>query len=197
MKELQTDKQKLITLQNNYDGVKYYYAGGGGGGSCRIRSGNGGLGGGGGAGAEGSGTIGTGGGSARNAGTNGENTVATNGGAAGANTGGGGGGSGHNNGTGLVSYFIGNLVIIRYLGMEINMAHFAKVLDNRVTQVIVAEQDFVDTQVGTWVQTSYNTHGGQHLLGGTPLRKNYAGIGYIYDSTMDAFYSQSNMNHGH
>lgn len=69
------------------------------------------------------------------------------------------------------------------------MSHFAKIEAGIVTQVIVAEQDFVDTQVGTWVQTSYNTHGGQHLLGGTPLRKNYAGIGYIYDSTMDAFYS--------
>ena len=69
------------------------------------------------------------------------------------------------------------------------MSHFAKIESGIVTQVIVAEQDFVDTQVGTWVQTSYNTHGGQHLLGGTPLRKNYAGIGYVYDSTRDAFYA--------
>jgi len=70
------------------------------------------------------------------------------------------------------------------------MSHFAKVESGIVTQVIVAEQDFVDTQVGTWVQTSYNTHGGQHIQGGTPLRKNYAGINYTYDSKRDAFYSQ-------
>ena len=69
------------------------------------------------------------------------------------------------------------------------MAHYAKIVDGVVTNVIVAEQDFINTQSGTWVQTSYNTYGGQHLLGGTPLRKNYAGIGYTYDSTKDAFYS--------
>ena len=69
------------------------------------------------------------------------------------------------------------------------MAHYAKVEDGIVTQVIVAEQDFIDTQVGNWVQTSYNTHGGQHILDGTPLRKNYAGVGYTYDSTRDAFYT--------
>ena len=68
------------------------------------------------------------------------------------------------------------------------MSYFAKVESRIVTQVIVAEQEFVDTQVGTWVQTSYNTHGGQHILGGTPLRKNYAGVGYTYDNTRDAFY---------
>jgi len=67
------------------------------------------------------------------------------------------------------------------------MAHYAKIEDGIVTSVIVAEQDFIDTQEGTWVQTSYNTTGGQHLLGGTPLRKNYAGLGYTYDSTRDAF----------
>ena len=69
------------------------------------------------------------------------------------------------------------------------MSHFAKIEDVIVTTVIVAEQDFVDTQPGTWVQTSYNTYGGQHRLGNTPLRKNYAGIGYTYDSTRDAFYA--------
>jgi len=69
------------------------------------------------------------------------------------------------------------------------MSHFAKVESGIVTQVIVAEKDFVDTQVGTWVQTSYNTRGGQHTLGGTPLLKNYAGIGMVYDSTRDAFYA--------
>jgi hypothetical protein len=71
------------------------------------------------------------------------------------------------------------------------MSHFAKVVDGIVTQVIVAEpeffQTFVDSSPGEWIQTSYNTHGGQHSNGGTPLRKNYAGIGYSYDRTKDAF----------
>ena len=68
------------------------------------------------------------------------------------------------------------------------MAHFALIEDGVVTNVIVAEQDFIDTQSGTWVQTSYNTRAGVHTLGGTPLRKNYAGIGMIYDADRDAFY---------
>jgi hypothetical protein len=71
------------------------------------------------------------------------------------------------------------------------MAHYAKVVNNLVTQVIVAEAEFFDTFVdkspGEWIQTSYNTHGGQHTQGGAPLRKNYAGIGYTYDKTLDAF----------
>jgi hypothetical protein len=71
------------------------------------------------------------------------------------------------------------------------MSHFAKVVDGTVTQVIVAEpeffQTFVDSSPGEWFQTSYNTYGGQHRNGGTPLRKNYAGIGYSYDRTKDAF----------
>ena len=69
------------------------------------------------------------------------------------------------------------------------MAHFAKVVNGLVTQVIVAEQDFINTleDKDTWIQTSYNTQGGVHKLGGTPLRKNYAGIGYSYDSVKDAF----------
>jgi hypothetical protein len=70
------------------------------------------------------------------------------------------------------------------------MAHYAKVENGIVTEVLVAEQDFVDTQEGTWVQTSYNTHGGVHVLGGTPLRKNFAGIGYTYDADRDAFYHE-------
>ena len=57
------------------------------------------------------------------------------------------------------------------------MAHYAKIEDDIVTQVIVAEQDFVDTQEGTWVQTSDTGS----------IRKNYAGIGYTYDSSKDAF----------
>lgn len=72
------------------------------------------------------------------------------------------------------------------------MSHFAKVLDGKVTQVIVAEPDFfetfVDSSPGEWIQTSYNTYGNQHKLGGTPLRGNYAGIGYTYDRTNDVFY---------
>jgi hypothetical protein len=71
------------------------------------------------------------------------------------------------------------------------MSHFAKVVDGVVTQVIVAEQEFfetfVDSSPGEWIQTSYNTHGGEHKLGGTPLRKNYAGIGFTYDRVKDAF----------
>jgi hypothetical protein len=70
------------------------------------------------------------------------------------------------------------------------MAHFAKVSNGVVVQVIVAEpeffQTFVDTSPGEWIQTSYNTHGGQHPEG-RPLRKNYAGIGFTYDRTRDAF----------
>ena len=68
------------------------------------------------------------------------------------------------------------------------MSHFAKVKNGIVTQVIVAEQDVIDSGMfGTgWVQTSYNTHGGQHPEG-RPLRKNYAGIGYTYDEQRDAF----------
>jgi len=71
------------------------------------------------------------------------------------------------------------------------MAHFAKVNNGVVEQVIVAEPEFfdtfVDTSLGEWIQTSYNTHGGVHAMGGTPLRKNYAGVGYTYDSQRDAF----------
>ena len=69
------------------------------------------------------------------------------------------------------------------------MAHFARVTaQGIVEQVIVAEQDFIDTlpDASSWVQTSYNTHGGQHPEG-RPLRKNYAGIGYTYDPARDAF----------
>jgi hypothetical protein len=68
------------------------------------------------------------------------------------------------------------------------MSHFAKVENGIVTQVIVAEQDVIDSGLfGTgWVQTSYNTHAGQHPEG-RPMRKNYAGIGYTYDSGRDAF----------
>ena len=72
------------------------------------------------------------------------------------------------------------------------MAHYAKVLDGRVTNVIVAEADFLQTFVdntpGQWIQTSYNTRENQHLLDGTPLRGNFAGVGMVYDSEHDVFY---------
>jgi hypothetical protein len=72
------------------------------------------------------------------------------------------------------------------------MSHFAKInSENIVEQVIVIEQDVLNTghwgDPASWVQTSYNTHGGVHSLGGTPLRKNFAGIGYTYDPVRDAF----------
>ena len=72
------------------------------------------------------------------------------------------------------------------------MSHFAQIDGNNiVTQVLVIEQDVIDTGLfgdpASWIQTSYNTTGGVHTLGGTPLRKNYAGIGYTYDATRDAF----------
>ena len=81
------------------------------------------------------------------------------------------------------------------------MAHYAKVLDGKVINVIVAEADFfntfIDDTAGTWIQTSYNTRGGVHYEPNshTPssdqskaLRKNYAGIGFTYDKVKDAFY---------
>lgn len=81
------------------------------------------------------------------------------------------------------------------------MAHYAKVTDGKVTRVIVAEAEFfktfVDDSPGNWIQTSYNTRGGIHYQpnSDTPssdqskaLRKNYAGIGWTYDSEKDAFY---------
>tara|TARA_R110000737_G_C14352573_1_gene445406 strand:- start:7 stop:351 length:345 start_codon:yes stop_codon:yes gene_type:complete len=71
------------------------------------------------------------------------------------------------------------------------MSHYAKIENALVTQVIVAEAEFFDTFIdlspGEWLQTSYNTYAGEHTLGGTPLRKNYASIGFTYDATRDAF----------
>jgi hypothetical protein len=70
------------------------------------------------------------------------------------------------------------------------MAHWAKCVDGKVVSVIVAEAEFfttfVDSSPGQWLQTSYRTQGGQHPEG-TPLRKNFAGIGYTYDAVRDAF----------
>ena len=71
------------------------------------------------------------------------------------------------------------------------MSHFAKIENGVVTQVIVIEKEVLDTghwgDLASWVQTSYNTQGGVHTQGGTPLRKNFAGIGYTYDLVRDAF----------
>lgn len=71
------------------------------------------------------------------------------------------------------------------------MGHYAKVVDGKVTQVIVADPEFfetfTDSSPGEWIQTSYNTYGGKHTQGGKPLRKNFAGIGYTYDLDRDAF----------
>lgn len=72
------------------------------------------------------------------------------------------------------------------------MSHFAQIDGNgKVLRVIVAEQDFIDSGVlgdpSAWVQTSYDTRGGVHDKGGAPLRMNYAGPGYSYDKTLDAF----------
>lgn len=68
------------------------------------------------------------------------------------------------------------------------MAHFAKVENGIVTNVIVADQEVIDSGIlgHDWVQTSYNTIGGQHPEG-RPLRKNFASVGFSYDATRDAF----------
>jgi hypothetical protein len=87
------------------------------------------------------------------------------------------------------------------------MSHFAKIEAGVVTQVIVAEQDFIDMIGGQWVQTSYNTRGGIHYAekivndaksvepdSGIALRKNYASIGHTYDSDRDAFIPPKEFN---
>jgi len=81
------------------------------------------------------------------------------------------------------------------------MAHFAKLgagnivltieaVSNDVATTEQAGVDFLNNLYNTrdvWKQTSYNTFGGEHILGGTPFRKNYAGVGYTYDQTRNAF----------
>ena len=78
------------------------------------------------------------------------------------------------------------------------MANYAKVINGDVIQVIVATQEVIDSgnfgEPSNWIQTSYNTHSNQYfdsetgeIGSGTPLRKNYAGVGYTYDSVRDAF----------
>ena len=93
------------------------------------------------------------------------------------------------------------------------MASFAKIgLNSKVIEVLSVHNnvlkdsngveqevngiDFLTKLTGypVWKQTSYNTHGGVHNNGGTPLRKNHAGIGYTYDETRDAFIAPKPFN---
>jgi hypothetical protein len=78
------------------------------------------------------------------------------------------------------------------------MAHWAQIDENNlVINVVVGDNNdpngdeghqwLIDNLGGHWVKTSYNTHKGVHIEGGTPLRKNYAGVGFIYDEQRDAF----------
>jgi hypothetical protein len=75
------------------------------------------------------------------------------------------------------------------------MAHFAQIDENNiVVQVIVGVDEPLDGETiyheatgQTWKKTSYNTYGGTHKTGGVPFRKNYAGVGYVYNATLDAF----------
>ena len=86
------------------------------------------------------------------------------------------------------------------------MAHFSKVLNGKVIDVIVAEQEFidnfVDTSPGEWIKTSYNMKGGKYIDPDTRLpvedqsisdgdeareRKNFGSVGFLYDSDRDAF----------
>jgi len=72
------------------------------------------------------------------------------------------------------------------------MSHYAKIDENNIViKVLVIDEETVNTgrfgDPSSWIQTSYNTSHGEHRLGGTPLRKNYAGKGFTYDQTRDAF----------
>jgi hypothetical protein len=76
------------------------------------------------------------------------------------------------------------------------MAHWAELDDNNIViRVTVGNNNdpdegyqwLIDNVGGRWIKTSYNTIGGVHTLGGTPLRKNYAGVDYLYDPIRDAF----------
>ena len=79
------------------------------------------------------------------------------------------------------------------------MGHYAKVLNGKVTDVIVATADFfnafIDSTPGNWIKTSYNTRGGVHYGqdgqpdGGVALRANYAGVGFTYNAAEDVFYA--------
>jgi len=75
------------------------------------------------------------------------------------------------------------------------VAHFARLDSNNIVDFVVVGRDEdngkeaeLSARTGdVYKQTSYNTHGGVHALGGTPFRKNYAGLGYTYDAGRDAF----------
>lgn len=78
------------------------------------------------------------------------------------------------------------------------MAHYAEVKDGIVQRVVVVDDSYNEEEGaqmmasvfgGKWVKTSYNTSLGIHKTGGTPLRGNYAGPGYVYDEVLDAFYA--------
>ena len=79
------------------------------------------------------------------------------------------------------------------------MAHFAELDENNIVLRVIPGVDYpydgesiYQQETGrVWKRTSYNTYGGQHRLGGTPFRKNYAGIGHDYDAQRDAFYAPS------
>lgn len=80
------------------------------------------------------------------------------------------------------------------------MSHFAEIDESNIVVRVINFDDeekteteqlqFLEKLGGRWIQTSYNTRLNIHILGGTPLRKNYAGIGMKYDETLDAFISQ-------
>jgi hypothetical protein len=81
------------------------------------------------------------------------------------------------------------------------MSHWAEIDENNIVkQVLIgnnAELDegyqwLLDNLGGRWIKTSYNTVGGEHANGGTPLRKNFAGIGFTYDEVRDAFIAPQN-----
>jgi hypothetical protein len=85
------------------------------------------------------------------------------------------------------------------------MAHFAEIDSNNIVKrvLVVSDsqqhrgQDFLANDLklgGTWIQTSYNTRGGVHINNGTPLRKNYAGVGHTYDAIKDAFIAPKPFN---
>lgn len=87
------------------------------------------------------------------------------------------------------------------------MGHYARIKNNTVSNVIVATQDVIDSGLfgdpKQWVQTSYNTRGNKHYApdglpdDAPPLRGEYAGIGFSYDTVRDVFVApKSNVNHG-
>ena len=80
--------------------------------------------------------------------------------------------------------------------IEVLSVHNNELLDSNGVEQEVNGIDFLTKLTGwsIWVQTSYNTHGGVHNNGGTPFRKNHAGIGYTYDEDRDAFIAPKPFN---